>query len=130
VPTPSARRAAIKAATNEQGEVIDYYTGLVLTGTPDIDHVLAIKDSWEVTCAMTRQERRSMANDPLNLVPTSPSLNRSKGELGPGEWSPVNRDRACLYGVLYQRVAAKYKLPVTEDEAAAVQSACIDGLAS
>lgn len=126
VPTPAARKAAIAAATVD-GVVYDYYTGLPLTGvTPDIDHVFPLKDTWPVTCAMTRVERRSLANDGLNLVPTTPSLNRGKGELGPAEWSPADRGHACRYGTLYERVAAKYDLPVSEEAAAAVQSACAE----
>jgi hypothetical protein len=125
VPTPSARRAAIKAATNEQGEIIDYYTGLPVDPKRiDVDHVVSLKDTWPVSCAWTRQERRSMANAQIMLVPTDLSINRSKGELGPAEWSPANRDRACAYGARYVDITALYDLPLTGDEAKAILMAC------
>jgi hypothetical protein len=128
VPTPSARKAAITAATVD-GVATDFYTGLPLDPKRiDIDHVVPLAETWPVTCAWTRAERRSMGNDGLNLRPTDLSINRSKSDLTPSEWSPVDRARSCVYGTLYLRVVAKWKLPVTEDDAAAVQSACGDAI--
>lgn len=125
VPTPSARQAAIKAATNEAGEVVDFYTGgPVDPKRIDVDHVVSLKDTWPVTCAWTRTERRSMANAAILLVPTDLAINRGKGELGPAEWSPANQDRACAYGSRYVEIVALYDLPITGDEVAAILSAC------
>lgn len=125
VPTKSAREASIKAATNEAGEVIDFYTGLPLDPTRiDADHIYALATSWPVTCAWSRAERRSLGVDQLNLRPTELSINRSKSDQTPSQWSPANRDFACRYVLLYLRVAAKWKLPVVETDIEAAESAC------
>lgn len=127
VPTKSARDASIKAATNEQGEVIDFYTGLPLDPTRiDIDHILPLAVTWPTTCSWTRAQRRSLAVDQLNLRPTELSINRSKSDQTPSEWSPADRTYACRYVLLYLRVAAKWGLPVAETDIGAAESACLE----
>ena len=64
-------------------------------------------DDW------TDEKRLRFANDPANLLAVDGPTNSSKGDSGPGEWVPLNRDYACTYARKYVRVAATYDLPVT-----------------
>jgi hypothetical protein len=99
-PTQAARKLSIKLASN-----IDFYTGKSLgIVSPDIDHTLSLKQSWSVTC------RIKFANDQINLRPTTASLNRSKGSLGPGDWSPATKKHACAYHQVVRDVVRKYGL--------------------
>ena len=89
----------------------------------DIDHIIPLKwahghggDKW------SSARKQVFANDPDNLLATSPSANRSKGSKGPDQWMPaINR---CSYAQRWDRLIEKYGLVATVGEMAAVARAC------
>ena len=113
------------------GTLADPYTGSVQnwrTGraTVDIDHVVALGNAW-ISGAQywsgTRGQtlRRSIANDPLNLVAASSSQNRAKGDKNAAEWLPKNKRFRCQYVATQISVKYKYRLAVTSSEKAAMK---------
>lgn len=63
------------------GKNIDFVFGASLV---DIDHVVALSNAWQTGAfQFTDEIRLQFANDPLNLLAVSASLNRQKGMVMP-----------------------------------------------
>lgn len=93
----------------------------------DIDHVVALADSW-VTGAAGWEERKRIAfgNDPLNLLAVAAGANRQKGAGDAATWLPRSAYR-CAYVARQVAVKAKYGLwvkPAEKDAMARVLGAC------
>ncbi|MFD9500329.1 HNH endonuclease family protein [Streptomyces sp. NPDC060035] len=79
-----------------------------------IDHVVPLSYAWQMGAARWSEDKRQrLANDVLNLLPVSGSLNASKSDSGPASWLPPNKAIRCSYAVRFTQVALKYDLPVT-----------------
>lgn len=126
---PSAKK---KGRCNvRSGTLRDPYDGRtdhwkVGKGSVDIDHVVALGNAW-ISGAQywtgTRGQtlRKSLANDPLNLVASDASQNRSKGDRNAAEWQPKNKGFRCQYVATQISVKYKYRLAVTKPEKQAMQ---------
>ena len=118
------------------GTLHDPYTGTTerlsaaTIDTADIDHVVALGDSWQKGAQQwSRTERVRFANDPLNLLVTSESINASKGDGDTATWLPPNKSFRCAYVARQVSVKTKYDLSVTHAEQQAmtrVLSGCPD----
>ena len=118
------------------GTLHDPYTGTTerlsagTLDTADIDHVVALGDSWQKGAQQwSRAERVRFANDPLNLLVTSESINASKGDGDTATWLPPNKSFRCTYVARQVSVKTKYDLSVTRAEQQAmtrVLSGCPD----
>ncbi len=118
------------------GTLRDPYTGTTerlsaaTIHTADIDHVVALGDSWQKGAQQwSRTERVRFANDPLNLLVTSESINASKGDGDTATWLPPNKSFRCAYVARQVSVKTKYDLSVTHAEQQAmtrVLSGCPD----
>lgn len=112
----------------ESGVLVDPYTGSRITFSENedasavqVDHVVPLGRAWQTGAdTWTDDKRERFANDPLNLIATSGSVNASKGARGPGEWRPPAESGWCLYGVRYVRVVTSYDLTVTTSDATAL----------
>jgi hypothetical protein len=124
VPSRKARLAAITAAKDGAGQIIDYYTGAPVVGTPDVDHVVPLAVAWQSMCHRSAADRTAFGNYAAGLVPTSASINRGKSDQTPATWSPADRTRSCAYGTLYESVAKTWDIPVSDADDAAVKLAC------
>ncbi|CAB4339489.1 MAG: DUF1524 domain-containing protein [Actinobacteria bacterium] len=83
----------------------------------DADHVVALSDAWQKGAAkLSKAKRIALANDPLNVVITSATLNRQKGDGDAATWLPPLRSYRCAYVARQIAVKAKYKLWVTKAE--------------
>ncbi|MEV6067401.1 HNH endonuclease family protein [Nocardia sp. NPDC052001] len=95
----------------------------------DIDHIVALAEAWRSGAAKWDDDRRrAVANDALNLAPSDPTANRSKGDQDPSTYIPPGNFR-CGYIARYIQVKIKYDLNVDSKEQAAIQTAvkdCID----
>lgn len=109
------------------GKWYDPYSGKTFTKASDldIDHIVPLKhahqngaDSW------SRKKRRAFANDPINLIPVSKSLNRQKGAKGPTRWMPPNSRFHCEYVTRWKAVKKKYELRSSGRELASVDKSC------
>ena len=78
-----------------------------------IDHVVPLSYAWQMGASRwSKDKREQLANDVLNLLPVSGSLNASKSDSGPASWLPPNKSIRCSYAVRFAQVAEKYELPV------------------
>lgn len=104
------------------GILADAYTGTrikwkVNSGSVDIDHVVALKNAWvSGGQRLSQDQRQALANDPLNLMASQASANRSKGDANAAEWLPTNKSFRCQYVATQISVKKKYVLSVTAAE--------------
>lgn len=108
------------------GRLDDAYTGRALNwkvkaGSVDIDHVVALKNAWiSGGQKLSQNQRQALANDPLNLMASAASANRSKGDRNAAEWLPGNKRFRCQYVATQISVKRKYALSVTSSEKSAM----------
>ncbi|MGL3806439.1 HNH endonuclease family protein [Paeniglutamicibacter sp. R2-26] len=104
------------------GTLNDAYTGTTInwkvnSGSVDIDHVVALKNVWiSGGQKLTQEQRVAVANDPLNLMASQASANRSKGDDNAAEWLPSYKPFRCQYVATQIGVKKKYALSVTAAE--------------
>lgn len=115
------------------GTLLDPYSGRRITWTRgyatasgpngvDTDHVVALGNAWRSgAAALTPDRRLQLANDPLNLLSVSATLNRAKGDAGADEWLPPLRTAQCPYVARQIAVKARYGLAVTPEEHTAMR---------
>jgi hypothetical protein len=126
------RAVTLKAGTNGcavmTGTLRDPYTATTIsysrtarTSAVQIDHVVALADAWAKGAAAWPQSRRtSFANDTLNLVVVSATVNASKGSGDTATWLPPATAYRCTYVARQVAVKARYRLAVTSAERAAM----------
>jgi hypothetical protein len=113
VPERRGKAACVFVAT-----VRDPYTGTDIPSTDaDIDHVVALGDAW-VTGAqqISAAQREALANDPLNLLAVTSSVNRQKGDSDAATWLPPLKAARCSYVARQVAVKTAYGLWVTPPE--------------
>ena len=107
------------------GTLNDPYTGKRIAftrgqGTSEavqIDHVIALSDAWQKGAQQLSPEaRRSLGNDPLNLMAVDGRTNQGKGDGDAATWLPPVRAYRCTYVARQVAVKAKYRLWVTQAE--------------
>ncbi|MFL4477535.1 HNH endonuclease family protein [Paeniglutamicibacter sp. ORCA_105] len=109
------------------GTLADVYTGTTIkwkvnSGSVDIDHVVALKNAWvSGGMQLSQDQRQGLANDPLNLMASQASANRSKGDANAAEWLPANKSFRCRYVATQISVKKKYTLSVTASEKNAME---------
>lgn len=101
------------------GKWIGVYTGQIFkkASDVDIDHIVPLAhahrhgaDNW------TREQRRTFANDPENLLVVDDATNQSKSDQAPHEWLPPNETYWCEYGKRWKQVKDKYGLRYSQQE--------------
>jgi len=101
------------------GTWVSPYDGLVAASAAEIeiDHLVPLAEAfrsggwqWEAG------RRRQFANDPIELVATSSSSNRSKSDDRPDQWRPARTESWCAYADRWVTVKATYGLSVTTSE--------------
>ena len=110
------------------GRLGDPYTGRVIafqrgpsSSKVQIDHVVALGDAWvKGGQQLTREQRISLANDPLNLLAVDGPTNSAKRDADAASWLPPNRAFRCTYVGRQVAVKTRYHLWVTAAEKAAV----------
>ncbi|MDM7990755.1 DUF1524 domain-containing protein [Arthrobacter sp. zg-Y877] len=118
------------------GTFLDPYTGATIafvrgntTSTAvQIDHVVALSDAWQKGAQqLSAEERRQLANDPLNLMAADGPANGAKSDGDAATWLPANKAFRCEYVARQTAVKAEYRLWMTQaehDAIAAVLSGC------
>jgi hypothetical protein len=112
----------------ETGTYADPYTGDTVRWTKakasslQVDHVVPLALAWDLGASRwTQTERTEYANDEATvLLLASGPENEAKGDSGPGGWMPTNKAYACGYDMKFTSILAKYKLPVTKADKAAM----------
>ncbi|WP_461174721.1 HNH endonuclease family protein [Arthrobacter sp. Z1-9] len=118
-----------KPATNNcvvvTGKLADKYTGTTINFTRgqdtssdvQIDHIVALSDAWQKGAQqISADQRRELANDPLNLMAADGPTNSAKGDKDAATWLPPNKAFRCEYVARQTAVKAKYSLWVTQSE--------------
>jgi len=96
------------------GKNIEFVLGASLI---DIDHVVALSNAWQTGAfQFTDEIRLQFANDPLNLLAVSASLNRQKGDGDAATWLPPTKSYRCQYVARQIAVKKKYGLWLTKPE--------------
>jgi hypothetical protein len=107
------------------GTLADKYTGTSINfvrgnGTStavQIDHLVALSDAWQKGAQqLSADQRKQLANDPLNLMAADGPTNGAKGDKDAATWLPPNKGFRCEYVVRQTAVKAKYQLWVTQAE--------------
>lgn len=102
------------------GKNIDFVFGASLV---DIDHVVALSNAWQTGAfQFTDEVRLQFANDPLNLLAVSASLNRQKGDGDAATWLPPTKSYRCQYVARQIAVKKKYGLWLTKPEKVAMST--------
>jgi hypothetical protein len=111
------------------GTLADPYTGRSITfvrgpstsSKVQIDHVVALGDAW-VTGAqqLTPTRRKTLANDPLNLLAVDGPTNSAKRDADAASWLPPNKAYRCTYVARQVAVKSRYALWVTAAEKAQI----------
>jgi hypothetical protein len=126
------KAVTLKAGTNGctvmTGTLIDPYTARTVSFTKtsstspvQIDHAVAMADAWVKGAAGWPQAKRTtFANDTLNLVAVSASVNAAKGAGDAATWLPPAKAYRCAYVARQVAVKAKYQLAVTAPERTAM----------
>ncbi|SCB91287.1 Protein of unknown function [Pseudarthrobacter enclensis] len=107
------------------GTLADRYTGTTIRfvrgeGTSSqvqIDHIVPLSDAWQKGAQqLTADQRKELANDPLNLMAADGPTNSAKGDKDAATWLPPNKPFRCEYVSRQVEVKAKYRLWVTKAE--------------
>ncbi|MCU1566970.1 MAG: deoxyribonuclease [Pseudarthrobacter sp.] len=107
------------------GRLADKYTGTTITFTRgqdtssdvQIDHIVALSDAWQKGAQqLNTDQRKELANDPLNLIAADGPTNSAKGDKDAATWLPPNKAFRCEYVARQTAVKAKYSLWVTQAE--------------
>lgn len=109
------------------GTLTDVYTGEIITFTKQhssvvqIDHVVALSDAWQKGAQqLSLEQRKQLANDPLELIAVSGRANQEKGDGDAASWLPKNKQFRCGYVARQIAVKVKYSLWVTLAEKTAM----------
>ena len=103
------------------GTLIDPYSGKTLELTTksavsskvQIDHVVALSNAWQTGAKyLTKEERKALANDDLELIAVSSKDNQEKSDGDASEW--------CPYVARQIAVKLKYRLWITPTEKSAM----------
>ncbi len=132
------RTDVIDRDTGPDGVLHDAYSGHDTT-TVEVDHLVPLAAAWDLGAhAWSASQRRTFANDPLELLAVDAAENRAKTDLTPGDWRSCLREpgrcrRArpptwtprpairCALAQRYVAVCTAYGLPVTADDAASLR---------
>ncbi|WP_457971744.1 HNH endonuclease family protein [Arthrobacter sp. D1-17] len=113
------------------GTLADKYTGttIIFTRGKDtssdvqIDHIVPLSDAWQKGAQqISAEQRKQLANDPLNLMAADGLIDSAKGDKDAATWLPPNKAFRCEYAARQTVVKAKYSLWVTQAEHDAVVS--------
>ena len=111
------------------GVLVDPYSGTTISflrgqGTSEqvqIDHVVALSNSWQTGAQQWDETTRvAFANDPLNLLAVDGPLNQQKGDGDTATWLPPNQAYRCAYVARQVAVKLTYGLWTTAAEHAAM----------
>jgi hypothetical protein len=103
------------------GETINFVRGNITSMEVQIDHVVALSNSWQTGAfKLSLLQRTALANDPLNLFAVKGRLNSQKGDGDAATWLPPLKSFRCAYVAQQIAVKAKYSLWVTAPEKSAM----------
>jgi hypothetical protein len=113
--------ASGRLADKYTGTIIDFVRGNTTSSAVQIDHLVALSDAWQKGAQqLGAEQRKQLANDPLNLTAADGPTNSAKGDKDAATWLPPNKVFRCEYVARQTAVKAKYHLWVTQAEREAI----------
>jgi hypothetical protein len=115
----------------ESGVLQDPYTAKTIAFTRgastssliQIDHVVALSDAWQKGAQlMSYEQRKQLANDPLELLAVDGPSNTQKSNGDAATWLPANKSFRCQYVARQIAIKQKYSLWVTQAEKNAIET--------
>ena len=123
---PKTRNCVVLSGTlidRYSGEMINFVRGNVSSMEVQIDHVVALSNSWQTGAfKLSIAQRTALANDPLNLFAVKGRLNLQKSDGDAATWVPPMKSFRCAYVAQQIAVKAKYELWVVAPEKAAMSA--------
>ncbi|USN97046.1 MAG: HNH endonuclease [Candidatus Nomurabacteria bacterium] len=99
------------------GKTIVFKRGADSSADVQIDHVVALGDTWQKGAQqLSKDERLRLANDPLELLAVDGPANQQKSDADAATWLPSNKPFRCQYVARQIAVKAKYHLWMTQAE--------------
>ncbi|MET4144239.1 HNH endonuclease family protein [Arthrobacter sp. UYCo732] len=99
------------------GKTINFVRGQDTSTLVQIDHIIPLSDAWQKGAQqLSADQRKQLANDPLNLMAADGPTNGAKGDKDAATWLPPNKAFRCEYVARQTAVKAKYSLWVTQAE--------------
>jgi len=109
------------------GRTIAFQRGQTTSSAVQVDHVVALSDSWQKGAAQwSADTREQFANDFRNLLAVDGPLNGQKSDGDTATWLPPNKAFRCEYVARQVGVKLAYGLWVTQAE----QTAMVDVLST
>jgi Protein of unknown function (DUF1524) len=104
------------------GKTIDFTRGAGTSEAVQIDHVVAIGDTWQTGAQQLNfSTREQLYNDPLELLAVDGPANQQKGDSDAASWLPSNKAYRCRYIARQIAIKVKYHLWVTTPEYGAMR---------
>lgn len=113
-----------------EGRLKDPYTdteiwfvrGAQTSDMVQIDHVVALSNAWQTGAQESSvEQRRTFANDPLNLLAVEGAANQQKADGDAATWLPKHKPFRCQYVARQVAVKRAYSLWVTSAEKRAIE---------
>ncbi len=105
------------------GETINFVRGSATSMEVQIDHVVALSNAWQTGAfKLSADQRKALANDPLNLFAVKGRFNSQKGDGDAATWLPPQKSFRCVYVAQQIAVKAKYSLWIVAPEKAAMSA--------
>ncbi|WP_258802806.1 HNH endonuclease family protein [Pseudarthrobacter sp. NS4] len=109
--------AAGTLADKYTGATINFVRGDKTSAAVQIDHIVPLSDAWQKGAQqLSAEQRKQLANDPLNLMAVDGPTNSAKGDKDAATWLPPDKAFRCEYVARQTSVKAKYQLWVTQAE--------------
>lgn len=122
---PGTHNCVVTAGTladKYTGKTIRFVRGADSSSAVQIDHIIPLSLAWQTGAQqISEDQRKELANDPLNLMAADGTANSAKGDKDAATWLPPNKAFRCEYTARMTAVKAKYKLWVTQPERDAIQ---------
>jgi hypothetical protein len=129
---PGTRNCVVATGTladQYTGTTISFVRGQDTSTAVQIDHIVALSDAWQKGARqLSDEDRRQLANDPLNLMAADGPTNSAKGDKDAATWLPPNKAFRCEYVARQTSVKAKYRLwvtPAERDAIAGILAGCV-----
>ncbi|MGX1163487.1 uncharacterized protein DUF1524 [Arthrobacter sp. SLBN-100] len=117
---PGTNNCAVTTGTladKYTGTTIKFVRGQDTSSGVQIDHIVPLSDAWQKGAQQfSADQRKELANDPLNLMAADGATNSAKGDKDAATWLPPNKTFRCEYVTKQVGVKAKYNLWVTQAE--------------
>ncbi|WP_311381171.1 HNH endonuclease family protein [Arthrobacter sp. ISL-85] len=111
-----------RLADKYTGTTINFVRGQDTSSDIQIDHIVPLSDAWQKGAQqLSADQRKELANEPLNLMAADGPTNSAKGDKDAATWLPPNKAFRCEYVERQTAVKTTYSIWVTQAEHDAIK---------